>query len=320
MATAACEQGPDSGYPPPQIGDFAQNVVDRDLNIAIAQFISATGIALALSERRVDLPVLVVPNGDYPLPPDLVSLTQIEYTPAGQQVYRLIGLEFGAWNDRFGNVQNPDTGQPYFYRRPYAGYVRLQPIPSLGNVVGVGIGAITFMGTPTPGQIITVTLSNNVTTVTTLPYTVSPTDTIATTAVQVATAINASAAVTGAGAFLQPPSPVSNVVNLSSVNPPGTGIWYEVAVSGMGSLSATPTSQTYLNPSGDVISFYYTSIGPRDGVPRRYAGHPVAVPHGDGLSRAGGLLEDQARHSAVQGVRARVYPRWSRRPSPLRLR
>ena len=256
------EPGPDQGYPPPQFGDFAQSVLDRDLNIALAQFISATGIAPALSERRVDLPVLVVPNGDYPVPPDLVSLTRIEYTPQGQQLYKLIGLDMNAWDDAFGFVQNPDTGQPFYYRKPYAGYVRLQPIPSLGNAVGAGYGQITFSGGVTPGQQITVTLWNGVgPTVTTPAYTVLPTDSLATVAFAVSSLINVSAAVVGASAYYAPSSPVQNTISLTSLQAPGTSLSYYVTVTGAGALLAGPGSSTYLSPGGDIISFYYTSLG-----------------------------------------------------------
>ena len=255
------EPGPDSGYPPPTVGDFTASTVQRDLNLALGQFISATGIALSLSERRVDLPVFVVPNGDYPVPADLVSLTQIEYTPAGQNLYELTGLDFSAWRDKFGLVQSPDTGQPYYYRRPYAGYVRLQPIPSLGNAVGPGIGQVGLGGTVLAGQRITITLSNGVTTVTTLPYTVQVTDTFATIAVALATAINVSAAVTGPTAFLAPPTPVQNVINLTAANPPGTSITYYGTISGAGTLTISPVQATNLSPNGDIISFYYTSLG-----------------------------------------------------------
>src|SRR5580700_4301355 len=63
------EPGPDTGYPAPTTGDYVQSVVDRDLNIALAQFISQTGLAPKISEVQRTFPVF--PVLDYPLPPDL---------------------------------------------------------------------------------------------------------------------------------------------------------------------------------------------------------------------------------------------------------
>jgi hypothetical protein len=273
------EPGPDQGYPPPQRGDFAQGVVDRDLNIALAQFISATGIAPALSERRVDLPVFVDPNGngDYPVPPDLAGLMRIEYTLQGQPSYKLRGLDFNGWDDSFGYIQNPDTGQPFYYRKPFAGYVRLEPKPGLGNAVGHGFGTIIFSGGITAGQTVTVTLSNGVTTVVVPAYIVQPTDTLSTIAFALSNLINASAAVQGPTAFYAPTSTSQNTINLVASSSPGTGNTYLVTLGGAGLLIASPTATTHLSPGGDTITFYYTSLGtimsyPGDtpGIPPQY--------------------------------------------------
>src|SRR5215469_10703284 len=52
------ENGPDNGYPPPTINtDYPQSVVIRDLNIALAQYISETGLAPDISDRMDQFPV-----------------------------------------------------------------------------------------------------------------------------------------------------------------------------------------------------------------------------------------------------------------------
>lgn len=257
------EPGPATGYPMPVVGDFNMVTTLAQLNVAIAQFISATGIAPALSERQRILPVFdtSMNNGDYPLPPDLVSLINLEYTPAGQGTYVVDGLSPEEWRSRFGALLPPATGQPYYYRAPFAGYIRFQPMPSAGNAVGYGIGTLALSGTPTPGQRVTATLGNGALTVTTIPYVVLNTDTPVTIAASLSTAINQSAACTGAGAFFQPTQPDENVVNLTSLTAPGTTFTYFGTVSGAGGLVIGPTAQTNISPNGDTLTCYYSSLG-----------------------------------------------------------
>ena len=265
------EDGPDTGFTAPITGDFITTVVTRDLNIALAQFISETGIAPALSERVDTYGVL--PLLDHPVPPSLVALTRVEYTPAGGQLYKLIGHSMQEFDSVTGNLIPPQLGQPRYYREPYAGYIRLQPAPGPGNAVGPGIGNITLSGSPVAGQQVTATLVNGATSITTAPYIVQPTDTLSTIAAGLATRINTSGAVTGASAFLSPASTVSNVVNITALLAPGTQITVSAAITGAGATVA-PTSATNLSPNGDTITFYYSSLGTMLALPGDTPGIP----------------------------------------------
>jgi len=253
------ERGPDTGWPAPTTGDYNIVVVTRDLNIALAQFVGDTGVSAALTEKFGTYPVF--PVLDYPLPPDCASLTRVEYTPAGQQTYKLAGLSWEEFDNVTGNYLPNDVGQPYYYRRPFAGYIRLQPQPGPGNFVGPSIGTIVISGTATPGQKVTATLSNGVVIVTTVPYTVQVSDTPATIALALSTAINASPAVTGAGAFYAPSETLANQVNLTSLTAPGTALTYYASLSGAGTLIVEPTTAVNLTPNGDQITFYYSGSG-----------------------------------------------------------
>jgi hypothetical protein len=186
----------------------------------------------------------------------------VEYTQAGQQPYTMIGLSFSDWTLKFGTVQpTMPQGNPYYYRQPYAGYMRLLPTPTQGNYLGPGLGYITVSGSPTVGQTITATLRNpGFTAITTLPYTVLSSDTPSTIANELATNINASAACTGSTAFLQSPSVNQNVLSLSAITPPGTSITFYATITGVGATVA-PTIATTLSPNGDIMTFYYTSSG-----------------------------------------------------------
>ena len=252
------ENGPDTGYAAPTVGDFVQSVVTRDLNIALGQFVSETGIAPAISERMDTFPVY--PVLDYPVPPGLASLTRVEYTPVGQQTYKLEGKSFQEFDAIIGTVLPNMTGQPYCYREPFAGYIRLQPQPGEGNAVGPGAGTLTIAGTPTAGQEVTATLVNGSTTVTTQPYTVLNTDDANSVAFALSNSINASAAVTAASAFLAPTSADENVVNITALTSPGTSITVKGAITGSGA-TISPTTATALAPIGDTITFYYSSLG-----------------------------------------------------------
>src|ERR1700676_851515 len=121
------EDGPDTGYPLPTSGDFIAKVITRDLNIAIAELISESGIAPDLTDAVSTYPVFAAL--DFPVPPGLVSITRIEYTPFGQLTYELIGLSFSEFTNAIGSVITGVTGQPRIYRQPWAGFIRLQPQP-----------------------------------------------------------------------------------------------------------------------------------------------------------------------------------------------
>lgn len=252
------EDGPDTGFAPPTTGDFTQSVVTRDLNIALGQFISETGLAPDVCDRMQTFPVYAVM--DYPVPPDLVSLTKIDYNPAGSDTYSLIGYSMEEFERVTGGVIPQTGGQPRYYRQPFAGYIRLQPAPTQGNAVGPGIGTIAILGTPIAGQEVTATITNGDTVVTTLPYTVQNTDTPSTIATGLSNAINTSAAVTGAGSFLAPTSTAANVVQITALAAPGTQITIVGAITGTGA-SVVPNAAVNLSPNGDTMTFYYSSLG-----------------------------------------------------------
>lgn len=258
------EDGPDTGFPAPQTGDFNQTVVTRDLNIAIAQFISQTGIAPMISERQAVYPVFA--GLDCPVPPDLISITRIEYTAYGQQPYKLIACSFEEFDSLTGGMVLNATGQPYYFRRPYAGYVRLQPQPGPANASGPPAGDISLGGLPVVGQTISATFSNGIVTVTSSPYTVQNGDTPATVALALSTAINQSGAVSGAGAFLQPSSVDSSgqgVAFVANANTPqAAGITYYATVTGLGLYASPgPTAPGLVQATGDSMMWYYSSLG-----------------------------------------------------------
>jgi hypothetical protein len=258
------EPGPDTNYPAPQIGDFAYPVVVRDLNIALGQFVSEAGLPMALSERYATLPVYILPNGDYPLPADLASLLRVEYTPYGQQTRVLSGLSPVEWDSMTGGIQPLASGQPYYYRRPFAGYIRLSPTPGPGNASGYPAGDFVIGGLPVAGQTITASFVYNGVTTTTEPYTVLTGGTLAKVALNLSQKINASTAVTGAGAFLSPSavgtSGADVVITANANTPAALAIQYFATVTGAG-MTATPGAKTTVQPTGDTITFYYTSLG-----------------------------------------------------------
>lgn len=252
------EDGPDTGYPAPTTGDFPIQVVTRDLNIALGQFISQTGLAPKVSERMDTFPVF--PVLDYPVPPGCAAISRIEYTPAGGQTYKLIGKSFEDFDTFTGDIVSTTSGNPYYYRQMYAGYIRLQPQPTIGNAVGPGIGSFSFSGAPSPGDHILVTLTNPPQApIVVGPYIVLSTDTLTSITANVANLINSSGAVQGVTAFLSPAQIASTQVSLTAINAPGTQITFEVDVTGTTVVS--PTGTNALQPNGDTITFYYTSLG-----------------------------------------------------------
>ena len=257
------ENGPDTGFPIGSAGftaDFPVSVVTRDLNIALAQFISAAGIAPMISERMDTFPVY--PVLDYPLPIGCSSITRIEYTPFGQQTYELIPKNFDEWvDDVTGGYNTNTTGQPFYYRQPFAGYIRLQPAPSIGNAIGPGVGYLTFANNPAVGQALTVymTPASGAGTVT-ATYVCVAGDTPSTVAFNITNNINLTSAVTGINAFLAPAGAAANVVTLTSLTSPGTGITYYATLTGT-AMTVTPASSAAFTPGGDTITFYYSSLG-----------------------------------------------------------
>lgn len=252
------EDGPDTGYAAPTTGDFNITVVTRDLNIAMAQWISQTGCAPALTDRMDNF--LVFPVLDYPVPPGLVSITRIEYTPQNQQTYKLIGLSMSEFDNQVGSVLPPTTGQPYYYREPFAGYMRLSPQPSQGNAVGYGTGVFTYTGTPIAELTIQTTITGG-TSPTVIPsYTTVASDTLSTIASKIATLIANSPACVGNTAVLFPPQAASNTITTTALNTPGTNIIISTSVTGS-AMTVSPTVPTALTAVGDIMTFYYSSLG-----------------------------------------------------------
>lgn len=254
------EPGPDTGQPPPQTGDFTQPVVTRDLNIALGQFIAETGIAPDISDRMDVFPVF--PVLDYPVPPGMQSLSRIEYSPYGMGTYKLVGLSFEEF-DSYTGEYIPDimTGQPFYYRKPFAGYVRLQPQPGLGQAVGAGAGTLTISGNVVAGQSVYATINapGNASVVTN-PYTATVTDNQSTMAAQLSNAINASNAVIGPSPSLSPTTPTANQVTLNSLTMPGTGIYFSGTMTGAGA-TISPNTLTPFSPTGDTMTWYYSTTG-----------------------------------------------------------
>ncbi len=268
------EDGPDTGYPMPISGDYTQSVMKRDLTISLGQFIADTGIAPDLSDRMDTFPVL--PLLDYPVPLGLVSLTKIEYTPAGGYTYSLDGVSMSEFDNRVGGIVPNNVGQPLYYRQPWAGYIRLYPQPGPGNAVGPGLGTGYLTGAPSIGDLTSVTVVNGTSTFTTTNYVTTPSDTLATIAVQLATRLNLTGAVTGFGAFLSPATSIQNQLILTALLAPGTGIQFKITTNST-TMQVSPTTLTYFSPNGDLITFYYSSLGiqldaPGDvpGIPPQY--------------------------------------------------
>jgi hypothetical protein len=252
------EDGPDTGYPMPTTGDFTASVMARDLTIALGQFVSESGIAPDLTDRYDTFPVL--PVQDYPVPLGCVSLTKVEYRPAGGYQYDLDGCSMSEFSARVGGIVPPTIGQPYYYRQPWAGYIRLYPQPGPGNAVGPGVGAGILTGAPSIGDLTSITVVNGTSSFTTTNYVTTPSDTLATIAVQLATLLNLTGAVTGFGSFLSPATTISNQLILTALLAPGTGIQFKITTNST-TMQVSPTALTYFSPNGDLISFYYSSSG-----------------------------------------------------------
>ena len=269
------EPGPDTGFPPPETGDFPQDVVDRDLNIMLGQFVSATGLAPTLSDKQVTIGI--IPILDMPLPPDYQSITRIEYTPAGQQTYTLIPASFSEF-DTYWQNETSATGQPFVYRQPWAGYIRLFPQPGPGQAYGPGIGTVTFSGTPVAGNTVKLTITNAPAAPVVVPtYTVTSADVSAglgQICQNVANLVNASNAVVGPTAFIQPASVSSDSFQMTAILPPGTNISYNVTTVST-TMIVMPNGLAYFLPNGDTMTFYYSSTGDALILPGDTPGIPV---------------------------------------------
>lgn len=266
------EPGPDNGYPVPTTGDFPQGVVERDLNIMLGQFVSATGLAPTVSDKMITVPVF--PVLDYPVPPDLQSLTRVEYTPAGQQTYTLIPASFAEF-DTYWQNETSAMGQPFVFRQPWAGYIRLFPQPGPGQAFGPGIGTVTFSGTPDAGDTVQITITNNPSSPVIVPtYTVLSSDTTASIAQAVANLVNASNAVVGPSAFLQPAGVSESSFQLTAIAAPGTNISFITTLGASEEMIVTPNGLAYLQPNGDTMNFYYSSTGDFMLLPGDTAGIP----------------------------------------------
>jgi hypothetical protein len=268
------EPGPDTGDPIPTTGDFPQAVVQRDLNLMLAQFISATGLAPTISDKQVTTGVF--PVLDMPLPPDYQSITNIDYTPAGGTTYSLLATSFSEWNAYYSGT-TAITGIPERYRQPWAGYVRLWPQPGPGQAFGPGIGTVTFTGTADAGDTVQITITNNPSAPVIVPtYTVLAGDTTASIAQAVANLIAVSSACVGVSAFLAVPTVSSNSFQLTALVAPGTQISFlTTVVSSDNELLVTPNGLAYLQPNGDTMTFYYSSTGTLMNDPNDSPGIPV---------------------------------------------
>lgn len=268
------EPGPDNGYPIPTTGDFPQAVVQRDLNLMLAQFISATGIAPTLSDKQCT--VGVFPVLDMPLPPDYQSLTNVDYTPAGGVTYSLLATSFSEWNSYYTGTTTL-TGIPERYRQPWAGYIRLWPQPGPGQAFGPGIATVTFNGTPDAGDTVQITITNNPNAPVVVPtYTVLASDTTASIAQAYANLIATSAACVGATAFLAAPTVADNSFQLTALVAPGTQISFLPTIATSDNeLTVTPAGLAYLQPNGDTMTFYYSSTGTLMNDPNDSPGIPV---------------------------------------------
>lgn len=212
-----------------------------------------------------------------PLPPDYQSLTNIDYTPAGGTTYSLLATSFSEWNAYYSGT-TAITGIPERYRQPWAGYVRLWPQPGPGQAFGPGIGTVTFSGSPTVGDTVQVTITNNPSSPVIVPtYTVTPADVInglASICQNVANLVNTSSAVVGVGAFIQPASVSDYSFQMTAIVAPGTNISYDVTTVST-TMTVSPDGVAYFEPNGDTMTFYYSSTGTLMNDPNDSPGIPV---------------------------------------------
>lgn len=301
------EPGPDTGFLPPVVGDYNMAVVQRDLNIWTGRFIGETGLASQVSDRQVTVPVYA--TADQPVPPDMQSLYGIDYNPAGQQSFPLIGVNMKEWNAYCADI-TLSVGQPSAFREQFAGYVRLFPTPGPGQEFGPGIGAILFGGIIHAGDTAMVTLTNPPNAPVIVPtYVVKAGDTLATVAQNVAQLINNSNAVVGNSAFLQQCATADNQIQLTAINAPGTQIMYLTTLSAGAMLTVTPHGTATLAPNGDTLTFYYSSTGSM----LIYPGDTTEIPPQLQMAPVYGVLSDYwTRKNDPAGNADRYYAKYEK--------
>jgi len=287
----------------PTTGDFPATTLTRDLNIWLGMYIGLTGMAPAMTDVVQTEPI--VAGLDFALPANCASLVRVEYTPAGQYPYTLVGKSFDEFDSTTGGIVPPATGQPYYYRQPFGGLIRMQPQPGPGNA-GQALATLTLSGTPTAGNQVTATLAYGALNVTTTPYTVLSTDTLASIATALAAAINASSAVSGAQAFLATATvpldgPTVQLTSLAT-GTGGNAITAYGTVTGS-TLQISPTIATALAGGGvpDEITIYFESLGsilvnPTDmpGIPAQFNMAPAYGCLSDYWLRKGDLAQAKA--------------------------
>lgn len=249
--------GPANGFAPPAVqSDFPPLTVTASLNNALAQFISDSGLAPAISDRKVT--TRVIPALDIPIPPDAISVSRIEYTVAGGTTYVLIGKSFQEFDTVTGGSIYQYTGQPYYYRAPFMGQVRMQPQPGQGQALNSEIGNFYINGVQDPGSVYTTTITiNGVTTV--IPYVVQPGDSNQTVAFNIAALINAAP---NPSQFLQATVGVFSGSQIQLFVSSLTSVTYSIVLSGSTTnANAEPSSPTATEAVGDLLTWYYSSNG-----------------------------------------------------------
>lgn len=249
--------GPSNGFPVPlDTSDFPPATVQADINIALSQFISDTGLAPGISDVMLTEPIL--PVLDLPVPPDMISLSHIEYSTVGGQTYPLQGCSFQEWDQRTGSVTvSAATGWPYIFRQPYAGYIRLQPQPGPGQAASAGAGNVYINGIPSVDDPFTVSISylgQNAT----VTYLAVAGDTQVSVAAALMALINQSSVITGWGinASASPYAANAIVLFASNTDP----ISYNCSTTS-GTCQITPLTKTTFVSIGDTITWYYSSNG-----------------------------------------------------------
>ena len=258
------------------------------LNIAIAQFISGSRLRAG-------------PHGSHGYVPGIsgarLSRAARPCGVASNRLHARRGMSLHAQRTfdermdarRIGRMTSARSlEQPLTYRTPYAGYVRLYPQPGPGNAVGPGIGVISLTGAP---SIVDEDVHHRHGRHTNRYHAdATRRRTTDTNYDDHRATANAAEPIRrrfpGNGAFLQPSSPISNNLNLTAITPPGTNITYEVVTTST-TMTATPKhADEPRRPTGDTITFYYSSLGVILVNPGDTPGLPPGVSHGARVSRS----------------------------------
>lgn len=255
----------------PNPADFSYAGILSDLNYGQQIFMGDTGLTGRLIEKMVSLPV--VAGLDYTMPTDMAALTRMEYFSGSLSSGPVVLREKSF--DEFdyatgGGYSLSDVGFPKYYRTLFGSganvTTRFWPQPGYGNA-GLASNTLQIAGTPTTGNTLTATFHNGTTAVVVGPYTVLPTDNLASITAAVLALINASPAVATGSPFLTASTTLNSTgINIVALNS-GTGgnaLTFSAATTGAaGQLSVTPTSLTNLSGGGiaDQLKIYYTSLG-----------------------------------------------------------